>query len=49
MKFGKVNSIDEVDFSIPPDHPDTDRILAKSKARDMDVAERNVCRIRPTQ
>jgi uncharacterized protein YecE (DUF72 family) len=37
MKFGKVDNIDEVDFSIPPDHPDTDKVLAKSKARKLDV------------
>lgn len=37
MKFGKVDNIDDVDFSIPPDHPDTDRLLAKSKAKDLDV------------
>ena len=37
MKFGQVDDIDEVDFSIPPDHPDTDKVLAKSRAKDLDV------------
>ena len=37
MKFGKVDNVDEIDFSIPPDHPDTDRVLKKSKAKDLDV------------
>jgi uncharacterized protein YecE (DUF72 family) len=37
MKFGKVDNIDDVDFSIPPDHPDTDKVLAKSKAKKLDV------------
>ena len=37
MKFGQVDNIDDVDFSIPPDHPDTDKILAKSKAKDLHV------------
>lgn len=34
MKFGQVENPDEVDFTIPPDHPDTKRILAKSKKQD---------------
>jgi uncharacterized protein YecE (DUF72 family) len=37
MKFGKVENVDDVDFSIPPDHPSTDKILAKSKAKDLEV------------
>ena len=37
MNFGQVDNIDEVDFSIPPDHPDTDKVLAKSKAKDLQV------------
>ena len=37
MKFGKVDNIDEIDFSIPPDHPDTDRVLSKSKAKNLDI------------
>ena len=37
MKFGKVENVDEVDFSIPPDHPDTDNVLSKSKAKDLQV------------
>ncbi|MCA9094053.1 MAG: DUF72 domain-containing protein [Planctomycetaceae bacterium] len=27
MKFGQVDNPDKIDFSIPPDHPDTSRIL----------------------
>jgi uncharacterized protein YecE (DUF72 family) len=34
MKFGQVENPDDVDFTIPPDHPDTKRILAKSKKQD---------------
>ncbi len=37
MKFGKVDDPSQVDFTIPPDHPDTKRVLAKSKAKDMAV------------
>src|SRR6185503_20434640 len=37
MKFGQVDSIDDVDFSIPPDHPATDRVLTESKAKDLNV------------
>lgn len=31
MDFGKVNNVDEVDFTLPPDHEDTTRILAQAK------------------
>jgi len=37
MKFGQVDNIDDVDFSIPPDHPATDRVLTESKAKDLNV------------
>jgi uncharacterized protein YecE (DUF72 family) len=37
MNFGQVDNIDEVDFSIPPDHPDTDKLLAKSKAKHLQI------------
>ncbi|MCA1589195.1 MAG: DUF72 domain-containing protein [Acidobacteria bacterium] len=37
MKFGQVENPEEVDFTIPPDHPDTKRVLAKSKATNLDV------------
>ena len=37
MKFGKVDNVDEVDFSIPPDHPATDKVLKKSKTKDLKV------------
>lgn len=37
MKFGKVDNPEEVDLTIPPDHPDTKRVLKNSKAKGMDV------------
>ena len=37
MKFGRVPNPEEIDFTIPPDHPDTKRVLAKSKATEMTV------------
>lgn len=37
MKFGQVDNPEEVDFRIPPDHPDTKRVLAKSKGKDFKV------------
>ncbi|MEP6705451.1 MAG: DUF72 domain-containing protein, partial [Acidobacteriota bacterium] len=37
MNFGQVDNIDDVDFSIPADHADTDKILSKSKAKDLRV------------
>ena len=27
MEFGRANNIDDVDFSLPPDHPDTEKVL----------------------
>ena len=39
MKFGQVNNPEEIDFTIPPDHADTGRVLkgAKSKTFKVDV------------
>src|SRR5215813_11701044 len=37
MKFGQVDNPEEVDFTIPKDHPDTARVLKKSKAKEMQV------------
>lgn len=37
MKFGQVPNPEEIDFTIPPDHVDTKRVLAKSKAMDLKV------------
>jgi len=37
MKFGQVENPGEVDFTIPPDHPDTKRVLAKSKGKRLEV------------
>ncbi|HKP71281.1 MAG TPA: DUF72 domain-containing protein, partial [Pyrinomonadaceae bacterium] len=37
MKFGKVDNVDEINFSIPTDHPATDKVLKKSKAKDLKV------------
>lgn len=31
MKFGKVDHPENVDFTIPPDHPDTQVVLSKTK------------------
>lgn len=32
MKFGKVDNPEEIDFALPPDHPDTYKILNKNDA-----------------
>lgn len=37
MKFGKVDAPEEVDFTIPPDHPETKRVLERSKGADLEV------------
>ncbi|MGQ0542913.1 MAG: DUF72 domain-containing protein [Blastocatellia bacterium] len=37
MKFGQVENPEEVDFTIPADHKDTKAVLAKSKAKSLDV------------
>ena len=37
MKFGQVPNPEEVDFTIPTDHKDTKVVLAKSKAKDIDI------------
>lgn len=37
MRFGKVDNVDEIDFSIPNDHLATEKVLSKSKAKDLDV------------
>lgn len=37
MKFGNVSDPEEIDFTIPPDHPDTKRVLEKSKGDGFDV------------
>ena len=37
MKFGQVENPDEVDFTIPADHPDTTRVLANSQAKDLKI------------
>jgi uncharacterized protein YecE (DUF72 family) len=37
MKFGQVENPEAIDFTIPKDHPDTVRVLAKSKAKDLKV------------
>ena len=31
MKFGKVEDPGNIDFTLPPDHPDTKRVLEKHK------------------
>lgn len=37
MKFGKVDAPEEVDFTIPRDHPDTNRVLGRSRGGDLNV------------
>ncbi len=37
MKFGQVENPEEVDFTIPADHRDTEAVLARSKAKDMTI------------
>ncbi len=37
MKFGKVDDPSIVDFTLPPDHPDTKKNLAKGKGKGLDV------------
>jgi len=37
MKFGQVDNPEDIDFTIPKDHPDTKRVLEKSKAKDLEI------------
>ena len=38
MKFGRVENLDKVDFTIPPDHPDTAKVLKRAaKSDDFEV------------
>ena len=37
MKFGQVDNPEDVDFTIPKDHPDTAGVLKKSKAKEMQI------------
>lgn len=37
MKFGQVENPDEIDFSIPADHPDTARVLVKSEGKELKI------------
>lgn len=38
MKFGHVNNPEEIDFTIPPDHPDTAKVLKQSlKSKDFEL------------
>lgn len=37
MKFGQVENLEEIDFTIPPDHSDTAAVLAKSKATSLEI------------
>ncbi|MEO6050059.1 MAG: DUF72 domain-containing protein [Pyrinomonadaceae bacterium] len=37
MKFGQVPNPEEIDFTIPEDHPDTKKVLEKSKAKEMAI------------
>ncbi len=38
MKFGQVPNPEEIDFTIPEDHPDTKRVLEKSKPKNLDIS-----------
>lgn len=37
MQFGKVNNPEDIDFSIPQDHPDTSKVLKNSKSKDLKI------------
>lgn len=37
MKFGQVENPGGVDFTIPPDHPETKRVLAQGTGKDLEV------------
>lgn len=37
MKFGQVENREEIDFTIPADHPDTAGVLKRSKAKDLKI------------
>ncbi len=37
MKFGQVEKPEEIDFTIPRDHPDTARVLKSSKVEDLKI------------
>lgn len=37
MKFGQVENPEEIDFTLPADHPDTARVLRNSKAKDLNI------------
>ena len=37
MKFGKVEHPEEIDFTIPPDRPETRRLFGASKGRDLKI------------
>ena len=37
MKFGQVENPEDIDFTIPADHTDTARVLARSKAKELKV------------
>ena len=37
MKFGQVANPQDVDFTIPKDHPDTKKVLERSKAKSMEI------------
>ena len=37
MKFGQVEDPAQIDFTLPPDHPNTAEILKKSKAKELEI------------
>src|SRR5580765_432664 len=37
MKFGQVEKPEDVDFTIPKDHPETRRVLEKAKGKELEI------------
>lgn len=37
MKFGQVPNLEEIDFTIPKDHPATKAVFAKEKSKDLEI------------
>lgn len=37
MEFGQVDDPQKIDFTIPPDHPDTAKVLKKTNSKDLEV------------
>ena len=37
MKFGQVDNPETINFTVPPEHPDTKRLLGNSKSKEMEI------------